>query len=601
MAFRSLTSSLLLLSCFYAISFCAANAGIYTPISLLLVVLLLYCFRSVYGEVGTALPLNGGCYTLLLNVSVRGVAAFAACLTLLSYVATAVVSGDSAVNYILNLLKVEKYYDTYEEIGTIGLLGFFALLSLLGVSESAVVALVIFGIHMVTIVILLVACFIHFVQHPEILATNWANRDCLPAVSHDPIKAILFGFSGALLGVTGFETSANFIEQQKKGVFPLTLRNMWVCVLAINPLMGFLALCTLSIDKVANPSNTALLGMMGAEAGGVWLEYLVSCDAALVSTLLPSFFFFLLCFSSPLCPFTYLSTQVLAGAVLTAYVGVIGLIRRLALDRCMPMFFIAENKWRRTNHWTILSFFLTCSSLYELLSSVGDSSGSGSDSSAKVSFFDIELLTASASASGSNCSFAGSSGSGSDSSTGGGNTNTQNLGKVYTLSFLCVMALFALGNMILKYKRSRLPRTIVAKWPMAIISFFGVTFGLLLTILLDVSTLQYFFLYYGITLLIVGVMFLRIRIIKFVIYAIHGIFNPRFGNTRVSGSKFSSPLLLQYLFPLIHLYTISSAFLSGITEFRRGYESLLLLSTSKPSFSFPPPVTLLTLTKQCFT
>lgn len=44
---------------------------------------------------------------------------------------------------------------------------------------------------------------------------------------------------------------------------------------------------------------------MGQRASGRWLSYLVSADAALV----------------------------LAGAVLTSYVGIVGLVRRMALDR----------------------------------------------------------------------------------------------------------------------------------------------------------------------------------------------------------------------------------------------------------------------------
>jgi len=275
------------LSCFYAISFCAAEAGIYTPISLLLVVLLLYCFRSVYGEVGTALPLNGGCYTLLLNVSVRGVAAFAAGLTLLSYVATAVVSADSAVNYILSVPQIQEHVTDptkWEEIGTIAVLGFFALLSLLGVTESAIVAFTIFAIHMMTIAMLLVASIIYFLRDPSQLIANWESRGFNPTVvSTNPILAVLFGFSGALLGVTGFETSANFIEQQKKGVFPKTLKNMWICVFLINPLMGFLALCLLPINQVANSMNTSLLASMGKQAAGPWLETLISIDAGLVT------------------------------------------------------------------------------------------------------------------------------------------------------------------------------------------------------------------------------------------------------------------------------------------------------------------------------
>jgi hypothetical protein len=36
------------------------------------------------------------------------------------------------------------------------------------------------------------------------------------------------GFANAMLGVTGFETSANFVEEQHEGVFVLTLR--FVCL-----------------------------------------------------------------------------------------------------------------------------------------------------------------------------------------------------------------------------------------------------------------------------------------------------------------------------------------------------------------------------------
>jgi hypothetical protein len=36
------------------------------------------------------------------------------------------------------------------------------------------------------------------------------------------------GFANAMLGVTGFETSANFVEEQKEGVFVLTLRFVFI-------------------------------------------------------------------------------------------------------------------------------------------------------------------------------------------------------------------------------------------------------------------------------------------------------------------------------------------------------------------------------------
>lgn len=41
----------------------------------------------------------------------------------------------------------------------------------------------------------------------------------MPPLNNIP-SDIYFGYCSGLLGVTGFETSANYIEEQKDGVFP---------------------------------------------------------------------------------------------------------------------------------------------------------------------------------------------------------------------------------------------------------------------------------------------------------------------------------------------------------------------------------------------
>jgi hypothetical protein len=64
------------------------------------------------------------------------------------------------------------------------------------------------------------------------------------------------------LGITGFESSANFIEQQKPGVFPKTLRNMWVAVALFNPLISLLSLSVLPLSMVSNPNNPDILSQM---------------------------------------------------------------------------------------------------------------------------------------------------------------------------------------------------------------------------------------------------------------------------------------------------------------------------------------------------
>ena len=205
-------------SVLYVSALVAAQAGVLAPVVLLFVAVVLYFFRKVYGEVGSALPQNGGTYTVLLNTNNKQVAAAAACLTLLSYIATAVISASEAMHYAQNLIGgIDIIW------GTIVLLGIFALLNILGITESAVVALGIFIAHLATLTILAVTSSYTALLDPSQLFDNWA----LPGFN-GILRALFFGFAAAMLGISGFESSANFIEEQKTGVFSKTLRNMWM-------------------------------------------------------------------------------------------------------------------------------------------------------------------------------------------------------------------------------------------------------------------------------------------------------------------------------------------------------------------------------------
>ncbi len=66
----------------------APQSGQLAPICLFIVAVILYAFRFIYSEVVTAMPVNGGAYNALLNTTSKPVAAAAACLTMLSYIAT---------------------------------------------------------------------------------------------------------------------------------------------------------------------------------------------------------------------------------------------------------------------------------------------------------------------------------------------------------------------------------------------------------------------------------------------------------------------------------------------------------------------------------
>ena len=93
-------------SCLYVSALCIAYAGQYAFIALLIVGLVLFFFRKIYGEAVGALPLNGGAYNILLNTTSKGNASIAACLTILSYMATAVLSGSEAMKYLYSIFPI---------------------------------------------------------------------------------------------------------------------------------------------------------------------------------------------------------------------------------------------------------------------------------------------------------------------------------------------------------------------------------------------------------------------------------------------------------------------------------------------------------------
>ena len=418
---NDITSSVL-----YVSALCAAEAGMLAPVVLLLVGFLLYLYRSIYAEVGSALPLNGGTYTLLLNSTNKRFAAAAAGLTLLSYAATAVVSATDAMHYAHDLVPRLDVFSA-----TLGVLVVFALLNILGLRESSLVALGIFIVHIATLVVLAASGIVVVLADPSIFRLNWSLPP-LASTGH----ALFFGFAAAMLGISGFESSANFIEEQKRGVFPLTLRNMWFAVIIFNPLVSLLSFGLLPRQAIeAAPPD--LLAQLGERTLGSVFGHWVSLDATLV----------------------------LCGAVLTSFVGVTGLVRRMALDQCLPQFLLAENRWRETNHWIILGFGAVCAS--------------------------ILFVT-----------------------TG----NLADLGGVYTLAFLSVMGLYATGNMLLKVRRSRLPRAIRAGWPTLIVAVAAVGAGLIGNMMLVPHDVGVFALYYGIVVALIAAVFLRIQAMKIVLF-----------------------------------------------------------------------------------
>ena len=214
----------ILSSCLYVSGLVASKAGKAAPIALACVAGILYLYRFIYGEVMAAVPLNGGSYNVLLNTTSKRVASFAASLALLSYIATGVVSGTSACTYLATQIPGIDVVSC-----TIFLLFGFACLSFVGMSESAGVALVMFVLHIVTLIVLCLFSLFYLVQDTSIL---WSNLDePFPSINLAGTlvdgnwgTALFFGLASAMLGISGFESSSQFVEEQQEGVFPKTLK-----------------------------------------------------------------------------------------------------------------------------------------------------------------------------------------------------------------------------------------------------------------------------------------------------------------------------------------------------------------------------------------
>jgi amino acid transporter len=457
----------ILSSTFYVSGLVTLSAGKLAPLCLMLVGLVLYLFRGIYHETVMALPCNGGTYNILLNCTSKQVASMAAVFAVIAYITTGVVSALEAVAYLQTALPEGWQID--QQWATIGLLLFFCLLTNWGMQESAMVAKAIFVLHVGVLTLLSVLGIVFVVFNPYLLVENWYTPyppvdvagDILPGTA---LTAIFYGFSSAMLGVSGFETSSQFVEEQAPGVFPKTLKNMWMGVMIFNPLLSLISFAAMPLDEIMEYKDTVLART--AHVVGQWVQHSLHLPESLS-------------FGPVLATIVSLDAFiVLAAALLTGYVGINGLIRRMSMDRCLPQFFLISNPWTGTDSFILVGFFLLCVSQVIVLDS------------------DVEAL-----------------------------------GGVYCYAFLTVMTIFAFGNIVLKIKRPSLPREIKVTWLQSIIGLLSVIIALLGNVLGKPELLTYFFVYFLIVGLLVLTMFQRVRIMRLV----YKIFKS--GKNKVSGQS----------------------------------------------------------------
>jgi len=156
-----------------------------------------------------AFPVNGGTYNVILNVVSKKYAALAACLTMLSYVTTAVghfpfiwllltnqssahvqvISSSSAIHYLYSYGGEPD--DSVLVVSTIGLLTLCALLNLWGITESATVSCFLFGFHVLTMAILIVASlWMVRIAHPVQTLSSFLSLCYASSLKHSRLSAV---------------------------------------------------------------------------------------------------------------------------------------------------------------------------------------------------------------------------------------------------------------------------------------------------------------------------------------------------------------------------------------------------------------------------
>lgn len=441
----------ILSSALYVSGIAILFAGIYAPLVFIVIAIVLWLYKHVYIEVVEALPLNGGAYNCLLNATSKTLASVAGVMTILSYVATSVISAKTASEYIHTVLTGVPVLPLTAAI----ILGFAALV-IAGVKDSAKVAMGIFVLHVVTLLLFVGLGIWSFSAHglgflPENLArtaalfsSNGAHLS-MPSVSDitTPIRLLFFAFAASLLGVSGFESSANFVEEQKRGVFRKTLRNMLLGVIIFNPLIALVVLHSMPISEIVAAKDFILADVAGV-LGGNLFHYLMVLDAFLV----------------------------LSGAVLTSFVGASGLMYRMTLDHCLPSSILLPRLKSRNTHVTRIIFGFTALCLSILIMTQGD------------------LLS---------------------------------LAGVYTISFLGVMTLFALGNLVLRLTRPDLKRTYQGPVLYVILAAAATTLGIIGNIMIDPKNLVYFSFYFFPALILVLLMIYRDYVLSWAVHLTQGV------------------------------------------------------------------------------
>jgi amino acid transporter len=292
-------------SVFYSTGVIWPMVGYFAPVIIAIVCGLMWFFKSTYQEGCSASPFNGGAYMMVLQTVGRRTAMIVGALTILSYLATAAVSALSGAYYIDSFDNIMNW--PVHSIVAVAIIPvvLFGLLNIIGIKEPAMIVFFIATFHFLLLLGMDFYGGYLLATTPGIDITK-----VFRGAVNVPAPNLLHGFAAAFLGITGFESAAQIVEQLKTPTWR-TLQRVYLSIVILvgitAPVTSYLCLTLLTEPQIVQFKDSLLSGLAYRE-GGTPLQIVLVCDAALV----------------------------LFAAVNTAYVGCIGLVTTMAKQGNMP-------------------------------------------------------------------------------------------------------------------------------------------------------------------------------------------------------------------------------------------------------------------------
>ena len=304
-------------SVFYGTGILFPIVGYLAPLFILTACLAMWIFKRTYEEGLAMSPYNGGAYSMILRSLGRRMAVVAGALTVVSYLATAAVSSLSGAYYLSSLFSGGLSVNQVVYISFIPIL-IFGTLNIKGIKEPAKIVTGIAITHFSLLMIISLWSLIYLLFNwSEIHFSKFVNFFNYP--KEITFATLAYGFAASFLGITGFESAAQIIENLERPAL-LTVRKLYKAVIilvsATAPVISIMCLIILTPDEVNDNLNYLLSGL-SKKIGGSFLLFLIVVDATLT----------------------------LFAATNTAFVGFIGLAATMAKHGNLPQIFL-----KRLNH-----------------------------------------------------------------------------------------------------------------------------------------------------------------------------------------------------------------------------------------------------------